>query len=576
LISWEQATTQFLSIVRLESIKSKIIVFALLATFIPSLTMGWLSYVKNRQFLDEKITHELLNVTSQASREFDVWFKERIYEVKVFTSSYIVPENLQNILRTKRSPAENRRSLTRLRDYLKSLKAKFAFYEELMIVDGRGRVVATTSKKKTKALLPNGWLKAAKASNSIISKPVWDKTLKVGVMVIAQPISTGRERLLGVLAAKLNFQKIVGVLENYTLEEAGELYLITQGGAVFTTTRPISSDFMEISLGKSYTKKLYSRESATHEYINYRGKDVMGSFKKVPPFSWGIVAEKDKVMAYAKINRMRNLTIGLVAILLCVIGLSAYLLGVTIVRPLNRLIGGADKVARGDLEVDLPVRGGGELGFMTKVFNNMVHRLRQSRDELDKMNATLKKRNKKLHELSVTDSLTGLRNHKHLMDKLASEVTRSERHNHQFAVLMIDIDYFKKYNDTYGHQAGDDVLRRMASIFKESIRSSDYAARYGGEEFMILLPETGIDEALQGAKRIRKQLARESFGTDKKKIPITISMGVATYPEHGEDPETLVSKADAALYQAKKAGRDRVIRARGTIRRRKKKMRMRK
>ena len=92
MVSWEQATTHFLSIVRLESIKSKIIVLALLTTFIPSLTMGWLSYVKNRQFLDEKITQELLNVTSQASREFDVWFKERIYEVKVFTSSYVVRE----------------------------------------------------------------------------------------------------------------------------------------------------------------------------------------------------------------------------------------------------------------------------------------------------------------------------------------------------------------------------------------------------------------------------------------------------------------------------------------------------
>ena len=576
MVSWEQATTHILSIVRLESIKSKIIVLALLTTFIPSLTMGWLSYVKNRQFLDEKITQELLNVTSQASREFDVWFKERIYEVKVFTSSYVVRENLETILGTRRGSPVNRKSLTRVSDYLKSLRSKVVVYEELMVMDGRGRVVATSSAKKASMPLPQGWIKAAKAGEPIISNPIWDKTLKAGVMVIAQPIFTGRERLLGVLAAKLNFQKVVGVLENYTLEEAGELYLITQGGAVFTTTRAISPDFMEISLGKSYTDKLFSRESVPHDYINYQGKDVMGTFTKVPPLSWGIVVEKDKERAYAKIIRLRNLTVGLVAILLCVIGLAAYLLGVTIVRPLNRLIGGADKVARGDLEVDLPVQGGGELAFMTKVFNNMVHRLRQSRDELDQMNTTLKKRNKKLHELSVTDSLTGLYNHKHLMDKLASEVTRSERHNHPFAVLMIDIDYFKKYNDTYGHQAGDDVLRRMASIFTESIRSSDYAARYGGEEFMILLPETGIDEALQGAKRIRKQLAKETFGDDKKKIPITISMGVATYPEHGEDPATLVSKADGALYQAKKAGRDRVIRARGTVRKRKKKIRMRK
>jgi diguanylate cyclase (GGDEF)-like protein len=403
---------------------------------------------------------------------------------------------------------------------------------------------------------------------------MWDETSGKGVMVIAQPILTGRERLLGVFAAKLNFQSIVGVLENYSLED-GELYLITQEGAVFTTKTPISSNFMETSLGKSYIEKLYSRESTPQDYVNYRGKDVMGTLKKVPPLNWGLVVEKDKQKAYAKIIRLRNLTIGLVAVLLCVIGLAAYFLGLTIVSPLNRLIGGADKVARGDLEVDLPVQGGGELAFMTRVFNNMVHRLRQGREELAKVNTTLRKRNKKLQEISVTDSLTGLHNHKHLMEKIGSEVTRSERHEHSFAVLMIDIDYFKKYNDTYGHQAGDDVLRKMAAIFMESVRSSDYVARYGGEEFMILLPETGMDKAMNSAKRIRKRLARETFGNGKSKIPITISMGIATYPDHGEDPETLVSKADAALYQAKKAGRNRVIRARQTVRRRRKKIHMR-
>ena len=576
MVSWEQATEQFLRIVRLESIKSKIIVFALLATIIPSFSMGWLSYVRNKQFLNEKITQELLNVASQASREFDVWFKERMYEVKVFTSSYIVPESLERILGSKRGTNQNRKSLTRLRDYLKSLRAKFAVYEELMILDARGKVLATSSKRKTAVLLPKGWLKAAKSGDPTISNPLWDKSLKVGVMVVVHPIFTGRERLRGVMAAKLSFQKIVGVLGNYSMEDSGELYLINKGGAVWTPTQPITSDFMEITLGKSYTEKLYSRESSHYDYINYRGRDVMGTFKKVPPLSWGIVAEKDKERAYANIIRQRNLTIGLVVVLLCLIGFAAYLLGMTIVRPLNRLIGGADRVARGDLEVDLPVKGGGELGFMTKVFNNMVHRLRQSRDELAEVNSKLRKRNKKLHELSVTDSLTGLHNHKHLMDKLSSEVTRSERHNHSFAIVMIDIDFFKKYNDTYGHQAGDLVLKRMASIFKESIRSSDYAARYGGEEFMILLPETGMDEAMQGAKRITKRLSKETFGDDKKKIPITLSMGIAAYPDHGEDPETLVNKADAALYQAKKGGRNRIIRARGTIRKRKKRAGMKK
>lgn len=561
LASWEQATTNFLRVIHLESIKSKIIVFALLTTFIPSLTMGWLSYVKNRQFLDEKITQELLNVCSQASRELDVWFKERIYEVKVFSSSYVVPENLTKILLVSTTPNEKRKSLTRVRDYLKSLAAKFSDYEELLVLDGQGRVVATSSKNNSDAVhLPQGWVHATRERTSIVGDPMWDNTHDMGIMVIAQPVLTGRERLLGVLAAKLNFQSIVGVLENYSVED-GELYLITQEGAVFTTNTPISSDFMETSIGKSYIEKLYSRESSSHEYVNYRGKDVMGTLKKVPPLNWGLVVEKDKEKAYAKIIRLRNLTIGLVAALLCVIGLAAYLLGMTIVSPLNKLIGGADKVARGDLEVDLPVKGGGELAFMTRVFNNMVQRLCQGRDELAKVNTTLRKRNKKLRELSVTDSLTGLHNHKHLIERLASEVTRAERYEHPFTVLMIDIDNFKNYNDTYGHQAGDDVLRKIAFIFKDSVRASDYVARYGGEEFMILFPETRIDEALIGAERIRKRLEKELFGNGKTRASITISVGIASYPEHGGDHETLVRNADTALYQAKKAGRNRVVRA---------------
>ncbi|MEJ2726780.1 MAG: hypothetical protein P8175_19525, partial [Deltaproteobacteria bacterium] len=114
--SWERTTTDFLSVIHLQSLKSKIIVFALLATLIPSFTMGWLSYVQNKHFLSEKITQELQNVTSHASRELDLWLKERLYELKVFSSSYVVSENLEKILRADTTPIENRTALRRLVD----------------------------------------------------------------------------------------------------------------------------------------------------------------------------------------------------------------------------------------------------------------------------------------------------------------------------------------------------------------------------------------------------------------------------------------------------------------------------
>jgi len=555
----ERSSAGFLSIVRLHSIKSKIIVFALIATIIPSLTMGWVSYVNNRQFLDEKIAQELYSITSHTSRELDLWLKERLYETRVFSSSYVVSENLEKIFDDKVALIEKKMAHRRVREYLKSVREKFIDYEEFMVVDTQGNIMATSFEKQTGVIMPQNWLQKAKTGESIIGNPTWDEPLKAGIMVIAVPIVTVQERLLGVLVAKLNFRTIDQILKNYTIEETGELYLITKKGTVLISSQPISSVFMGSKLSKQVIDKLLSHRAGPVDYENYRGIAVVGTLRMVPRLSWGVVAEKEMEKAYAQIFRLRNLTIGFFSGLVLAIGLVAYLIGLNIVRPLNRLIRGADKVAAGDLEVDLPVHSRGELGFMTKVFNHMVARLRQGRDELATVNQTLRQRNKELHELSITDSLTGLYNHKHLMETLVREVRRSKRHQHPFAVLMMDIDHFKRFNDTYGHLAGDEVLRKMATIFRDSVRGCDYVARYGGEEFLIMLPETGSDRGVQTAERIRNQMAEEKFVGDGKTVTITISVGVAVFPEHANFPKSLVSSADTALYKAKKGGRNQVV-----------------
>jgi diguanylate cyclase (GGDEF)-like protein len=126
---------------------------------------------------------------------------------------------------------------------------------------------------------------------------------------------------------------------------------------------------------------------------------------------------------------------------------------------------------------------------------------------------------------------------------------------------MIDVDHFKKYNDTYGHPAGDDVLVKIASILKESVRSVDYAARYGGEEFLLILTETPLDGALEVAERIRTSVTEDTFGSDNEKVEITVSIGVAEFPENGDRSESIIASADAALYKAKRRGRNRVVEA---------------
>jgi diguanylate cyclase (GGDEF)-like protein len=550
---------QFLQVTPLKSIKTQIIVFALLATIIPSVTMGWLSYVQNRKFLNEKIKQELRVVTSQVSRELDLWLKDRLYDLRVFSSSYVVLENLEKVLREGSAHIENIVAHRRLKDYLGSVREKIVDYQELMLLDLQGASVATSSDKVTTVKLPEKWLERAQANKYNVGSAYWDETLQAAVIVIVQPIRTANERLLGVLVAKLNFRTISKILMKYAQGEIGELYLITKDGFLLVSSQSISAKFLETKLLNNTTQKLFSQEGEPNAYLGYHNQPVVGALKRISELGWGVVAEKERAKAYAQIVGLRNLTLALVVGLLFVIGLAAYLLSLSLVRPLNRLTSGAGKVAGGDLEVDVPVSSRSEVGYLTEVFNDMVARLRQGREELASINETLREKNVELHEISITDSLTGLYNRKHLMETLDKEVSRSQRHSRSFSLLVIDIDHFKKYNDTYGHLAGDEVLSKLASVFKESIRSSDYAARYGGEEFIIMLPEIGPEQGVEAAERIRHKVAEEIFSGDGESIKVTISVGVACYPKNGEDAESVIRNADAALYEAKELGRNRVI-----------------
>jgi two-component system cell cycle response regulator len=163
-------------------------------------------------------------------------------------------------------------------------------------------------------------------------------------------------------------------------------------------------------------------------------------------------------------------------------------------------------------------------------------------------------------QLAITDGLTRIYNHRFFQELFEKEFTRSDRYNTVFSLIMIDIDHFKKINDTYGHLCGDEILKSLASLVKSCLRTMDIVARYGGEEFAILLPETGGAEALQTAERIRRAVEENTFmGTDQG-LKVTVSLGVATYPSPlVSDRADVIAKADGALYEAKEGGRNKAI-----------------
>lgn len=162
--------------------------------------------------------------------------------------------------------------------------------------------------------------------------------------------------------------------------------------------------------------------------------------------------------------------------------------------------------------------------------------------------------------LAITDELTQLYNHRYFSNALSNEIYRAARYGHALSLIILDIDDFKKYNDNYGHPLGNFVLSFMSEIFKKNIRNADTAARYGGEEFVIVSPENNKKEALILAERIRKDVERLCRPEVSRGIaaPVTLSIGVASFPEDADGEEGLVNRADKALYKAKKAGKNRV------------------
>jgi diguanylate cyclase (GGDEF)-like protein len=170
----------------------------------------------------------------------------------------------------------------------------------------------------------------------------------------------------------------------------------------------------------------------------------------------------------------------------------------------------------------------------------------------------IKKLESQLREQAIRDPLTGLYNRRYLADALKRELTRVKREGQSMSLIIADIDYFKKVNDTYGHEAGDQCLMAVAQLFAISCRGSDIACRYGGEEFLLVLPNTSNQTALQRAEEIREKCADLNVVYNDKTIRFTISLGVSAYPVDGEEHEEIIIKADNALYQSKQNGRNRV------------------
>jgi diguanylate cyclase (GGDEF)-like protein len=237
-----------------------------------------------------------------------------------------------------------------------------------------------------------------------------------------------------------------------------------------------------------------------------------------------------------------------------------------VVRPLAVFQQSLRRMGEGHWGTRVPDLGGDELRTLAGSANRLAETVRT---DLDSLEAQLQSRvkevsdlNARLERLSVTDGLTGVSNQKRFHDVLRSELLRCERHRRPLALLLVDVDFFKRVNESKGHPAGDELLRSIAEILAQELRQTDLIARFGGEEFSVVLPETTKGEALQVAERMRQAVADRVNEVPRWGQLVTVSIGVATFPEDGPSADRILEGAMGSLLIAKRSGRNRVVSAR--------------
>ncbi|HXI64241.1 MAG TPA: diguanylate cyclase [Gemmatimonadales bacterium] len=557
MIAWQETVASRLRALHLDSISRQVLVLGVAAAVVPALVILVVASRQGGGSRSDRVARELRGVSAEAAWEVGQWLDERLYNLHVAASSYTVSENLTRV-QGRAGPA----ALIRLRDYLNSVRERSADCEALVVLDARGHVVAGSGGRMSGVQFSLDKLNGLRTGEALIGDAYWDTGIAKAAVTLAVPVRDADGRFLGALTAKINLRAVGDVLERLSAGDGGgggaatqahDVYVITDQGRLILTPGQSSAELMRTKLPPAATQALLDKEGVAVTYKRADGQEVVATQRRLPALHWAAVVEMPS-SALQEAGGLGGGTVASLVLLLAAIGAITGLIALVIVRPLRRLTTVVEKVAAGDLSVEVPVGGSGEIGMLSQVFKNLVTRVREKESQGE------------LERLSVTDALTGLYNRRHLMGTLANEVQRSRRLRRTFSVLLADVDHFKQYNDTHGHLAGDAALVTIAEILRRTTRGVDSVARYGGEEFVVMLIEAPLSTALIVAERIRARVASEAFDGG----PMTVSVGAAEYPAHGDTPEELIASADAAMYEAKNAGRDRVIAARlGTQRERK-------
>ncbi len=500
----------------------------LVISLLSSGVLTWVSVRSIEDFVEARIDRRFPETLTNVRERVDLWYRQHEIDVQTFARRDLLVEAAGQA----GSRAETER-------YLGYVLERFPQYAALVVLDGDGERwlgVGDTS------LLPESAsrLLAAEGATSV-SAPV--EVAGHSVQIVSAPIEG---RASSTLQGVLRLDALESVLRADHAEGAPARALLDASGQLVAGTSDLVG--IPIPTDKPGEPLLLDRQD---------GERFVASAMPFGRFDWTLAVHEPYDAAYAPVNQAVTEALGINLLVVLTAGLLAYAVGAWRARPILALAEGAERLAEGETGVVVPVsRMADEMQVLARAFNHMIGRLAENRLELETRNLELQAANEVLEQLSITDGLTKLHNHRYFQDQFLREARRAKRAEVPLSLVLIDIDDFKKLNDELGHAAGDVVLKETAAVMTVVLRETDMLARYGGEEFALLAPDTKLEGAMVLAEKIRATVAAAEFPVsrpDGTPVSITVSLGVAPFDG---DTRSTFEAADRALYEAKQSGKD--------------------
>ncbi len=560
----------------------KLLLASIAVGLLPMILGFSLSYVSQRDTLRKTMGSAFQVLAHETGEKLGLLIHDLLDRATELAQSDPLVEVTSEANRGYKGPEMDRRAVDLLKTFSQRDPKQYLL---IVLTDRQGNVIGASPREKAVRKTYRGEMEWEAAfdggkGSRFIGDITWDPILSAYTLNIAVPVRRDGE-VAGVLLLIHTVDRLFKSVTDVHIGRTDHTMLASSNGSLlFCPVFQIKNHTLSRSLSEAIFKE-QDGWSTTRADIHYPGREAINGFapvdlkiedlspKSLAGQHWYIFTSQNPEETYGPLRSLIGWTALSAGLGLLILVALAVLMIRTIVRPIMILRTQAHEIIQGirALSSDqratvtpnalpkIDIHTGDEIEELAGTFSEMVEALGRTRHLLAETTC-------RLEEMAITDELTGLYNRRHVMDELKAEFSRSMRFALPLSCLAIDLDFFKDINDSYGHLAGDQVLRQISDLFQKSFREPDILARVGGEEFLVILPQTDIQGALAKAEWLRDQVERHSFAVDHEKtIQMTISLGAAAYPdERIHHMDHLLKIADDALYRSKAAGRNRVSR----------------